>query len=228
MTEILTAEQMRALEREAIESGRVTGLELMERAGAGAVEAILAEWPELAEGERRALVLCGPGNNGGDGFVVARLLKERGWEVDVFLHGDPEKLPPDALTNHRRWAAGDPVHPYRTDGFLARCRAARAAGAERMVVIDALFGLGQRPPLDEALAPVRALREAAFGDGGVPAPFFVRLDVPTGEGADEGPLTPDAFPADCIVTFHAPKPVHRMPHLRGASLHVIDIGLGDG
>jgi hydroxyethylthiazole kinase-like uncharacterized protein yjeF len=81
MTELLTAAQMRAIEAEAIASGAVTGLELMERAGAGVVEAIFAEWPALATAPHRAVVLCGPGNNGGDGFVVARLLKEAGWEV---------------------------------------------------------------------------------------------------------------------------------------------------
>jgi hydroxyethylthiazole kinase-like uncharacterized protein yjeF len=89
MTELLTAAQMRAIEQAAIESGQVTGLELMERAGRGVVEAILEEWPELATTSHRAVVLCGPGNNGGDGFVVARLLRDRGWEVEVFLYGDP-------------------------------------------------------------------------------------------------------------------------------------------
>ena len=49
------------------------------------------------------MVLCGPGNNGGDGFVVARLLRERGWEVEVYLYGDAEKLPPDAKVNYERW-----------------------------------------------------------------------------------------------------------------------------
>ena len=87
MAELLTAAQMRAIERAAIDSGQVTGLELMERAGRGVVAAILQEWPDLATTSHRAVVLCGPGNNGGDGFVVARLLKERGWEVDVFLYG---------------------------------------------------------------------------------------------------------------------------------------------
>lgn len=94
MTELLTAAQMRAIELAAINSGEVTGLELMERAGRGVVEAILEEWPEMALTSHKALVLCGPGNNGGDGFVVARLLKQRGWEVEVFLYGDEGKLPP--------------------------------------------------------------------------------------------------------------------------------------
>ncbi|MEJ2036812.1 MAG: NAD(P)H-hydrate epimerase, partial [Maritimibacter sp.] len=118
MSEVLTAAQMRAIEQAAIESGAVTGLELMERAGQGVVEAVLAEWPELAEtsggaaptppryletkDKYRAVVLCGPGNNGGDGFVVARLLAERGWAVELFLYGDADKLPPDAKANYQR------------------------------------------------------------------------------------------------------------------------------
>ena len=76
MTELLTAAQMRAIEAAAIASGEVTGLELMERAGRGVVEAVFEEWPELQATAHRAVVLCGPGNNGGDGFVVARLLEE--------------------------------------------------------------------------------------------------------------------------------------------------------
>ncbi|MBS4011780.1 MAG: bifunctional ADP-dependent NAD(P)H-hydrate dehydratase/NAD(P)H-hydrate epimerase, partial [Roseovarius sp.] len=73
MLEILTATEMRAREQVAIESGGVTGLDLMERAGRAVVEAVFAEWPELAQTPQTAAVLCGPGNNGGDGFVIARL-----------------------------------------------------------------------------------------------------------------------------------------------------------
>lgn len=68
----------------------------MKRAGQGVVDAIFEEWPDLKKTSHRAVVLCGPGNNGGDGFVVARLLKEWGWEVEVFLYGDADKLPSDA------------------------------------------------------------------------------------------------------------------------------------
>ena len=114
MTELLTAAQMRAIEQAAIDSGEVTGLELMERAGQGVVDAIFAEWPELGRvGEtHRAVVLCGPGNNGGDGFVVARLLKEAGWEVEVFLYGDAQKLPPGAKVNYGRWSEVGAVQPF--------------------------------------------------------------------------------------------------------------------
>ena len=129
MNELLTAAQMRAIEEAAIASGKVTGLELMERAGRGVVQAIFEEWLELAPswgpapkppeyllqddegGMHRAVVLCGPGNNGGDGFVVAGLLKECGWDVEVFLYGDAEKLPPDARSNYDRWCEMGDVQP---------------------------------------------------------------------------------------------------------------------
>ncbi len=104
MSELLTADQMRAIEQAAIESGEVTGLELMERAGQGVVEAIFKEWPEYVTAPKSASILCGPGNNGGDGFVVARLLHSRGWDVEVFLYGDAENLPPDARVNYERWS----------------------------------------------------------------------------------------------------------------------------
>src|SRR6056297_3072578 len=105
MAELLTAAEMRAIEKTAIESGEVTGLALMEQAGRGVVDAILEEWPEFANGPHRAVVLCGPGNNGGDGFVIARRLRDKGWSVEVFLFGDAGKLPPDARKNRDLWVA---------------------------------------------------------------------------------------------------------------------------
>ncbi|MGB4826169.1 MAG: NAD(P)H-hydrate epimerase, partial [Paracoccaceae bacterium] len=142
MTELLTAAQMRAIEAAAIASGAVTGLELMERAGRGVVEAIFAEWPELQATAHRAVVLCGPGNNGGDGFVVARLLKEWGWEVEVFLYGDAEKLPPDARVNYVRWVAIGEV--ARFDNWPSRSKSWACD-----LVIDALFGIGINRPAPE-------------------------------------------------------------------------------
>ena len=146
MTELLTAAQMRAIEAAAIASGEVTGLELMERAGRGVVEAIFEEWPELQQTSHRAVVLCGPGNNGGDGFVVARLLKEWGWEVEVFLYGDPEKLPPDARVNYERWCGMGEVRSLELFDPEQYSPDLRTGEPTRTWIIDALFGTGLPAP----------------------------------------------------------------------------------
>ncbi|MGB5560259.1 MAG: NAD(P)H-hydrate epimerase, partial [Paracoccaceae bacterium] len=149
MTELLTAAQMRAIEQAAIASGEVTGLELMERAGRGVVEAIFEEWPELAKSSHRAVVLCGPGNNGGDGFVVARLLKEWGWEVEVFLYGEAEKLPPDARVNYERWCEIGEVTDWDIDAFISVGRA--------HLLVDAVFGTGLKRPLPSEIEKAFAI-----------------------------------------------------------------------
>ena len=135
MAELLTAAQMRAIEQAAIASGEVTGLELMERAGRGVVEAIFEEWPELRATSHRAVVLCGPGNNGGDGFVVARLLKEPGWEVEVFLYGDAGRVAPDARVNYGRWRGMGGVAPLSPETWERRAFPGRCD-----LLVDALFG----------------------------------------------------------------------------------------
>lgn len=229
MTELLTAAQMRALEQAAIESGEVTGLELMERAGRGVVEAIFEEWPEL-EGQgaspsrspeyfhqeegRRAVVLCGPGNNGGDGFVVARLLHERGWEVEVFLYGDPEKLPPDARVNYERWEAIGDVQP-----FSEVPDAALAAD----VVLDALFGTGLVRPVGSEV--VEVLNGALMNRSRV-----VSVDIVSGLCADSGKVLGGeergAF-SHLTVSFHRQKLGHQLSEgpLRCGRVVVKDIGL---
>lgn len=204
MTEVLTSAQMRAVERAAIDSGAVTGLELMERAGAGVVAAVLAEWPDLATGPHRAVVLCGPGNNGGDGFVVARLLAERGWEVEVFLYGDPERMPPDARRNHDRWCRLGPVAP------LPFAALPGLRGGEG-VVVDALFGIGLSRGLGADLAQgvLMVFDRPEFFDW-----RRVAIDVPSGLCADSGRMLTDdarrgpAFRVDLTVTFHRLKPGH--------------------
>ena len=81
---------------EEFDGGRASGLDLMERAGRGVVEALLKVRPDFAYAPQSVAVLCGSGNNGGDGYVIARLLAERGWKVEVFAIGDPAHLPLDA------------------------------------------------------------------------------------------------------------------------------------
>ncbi|WP_164661215.1 NAD(P)H-hydrate dehydratase [Tropicibacter sp. Alg240-R139] len=227
MTELLTAAQMRAIEQAAIESGNVTGLELMERAGLGVVEAIFEEWPELAESEeggaaprpadsprsiskrvKRAVVLCGPGNNGGDGFVVARLLCELGWELEVFLYGDPEKLPPDAKTNYDRW-----IHL----GGVSDWSLLDPVTCVADLIVDAMFGAGlSRAPSDRIMAPVTELFTSGCALGNI-----VAVDAPTGLCMDSGRALSDywgAVYASLTVTFHRPRRGHHLddgPHYCG-------------
>lgn len=207
MTELLTAAQMRAIEQAAIASGEVTGLELMERAGKGVVEAIFEEWPELAATSHRAVVLCGPGNNGGDGFVVARLLKEWGWEVEVFLYGDPERLPPDARVNYERWVGMGEVRAWPRSDDSPRMPYDPWACS---LIVDAVFGTGLTRPIlfDEAnvgsMLPEWDLREEPG------RPRIVAVDVPSGLCADSGQTLAesDALWADLTVTFHSAKVGH--------------------
>ncbi|WP_306416020.1 NAD(P)H-hydrate epimerase [Tateyamaria sp. Alg231-49] len=227
MTEALTAAQMRKLEHAAIETGEVTGLELMERAGRGLVQAVFEEWPDFAAGSHRALVLCGPGNNGGDGFVVARLLAKAGWAVEVFMCGTPENLPPDARRNYERWCfIGDVV--ALTQAHLMGALERLASDPHALVpVIDALFGIGQRAPLDDVIAPVNAMIDAwSEGQAGASAPLFISVDIPTGYDADTGEaLARRPLPSELVVTFHCKKPIHKMPHFLDTRCAVVDIGL---
>ncbi|MEO1138608.1 MAG: NAD(P)H-hydrate dehydratase [Pseudomonadota bacterium] len=211
MTELLTAAQMRAIEQAAIEAGEVTGLELMERAGRGVVEAVFEEWPELAAAPHRAVVLCGPGNNGGDGFVVARLLKEWGWEVEVFLYGDPEKLPPDAKVNYERWGHLGDIKSFSVDDL--------ADFEPYDLRVDALFGTGlQRPISYELIATMQSTKYAGCGrDHFIPAKR-VAVDCPSCLDLDSGmALFPHKmwegdvhleYYAMLTVTFHALKLGH--------------------
>jgi hydroxyethylthiazole kinase-like uncharacterized protein yjeF len=218
---LLTAAQMRSWERAAIGSGAATGLDLMERAGRGAVDAILCEWAELAEAPHRAVVLCGPGNNGGDGFVVARLLAERGWAVDVFLLGDAERLPPDARTNHDRWTALGPVG--RLSDNVAEIRKA-LSGRDDPLVVDAVFGTGltRAAPAEvvECLDAASSLRTVA-------------LDLPSVLQSDSGRSLPawhgDGSAARLTVAFGAYKQGHFVgdgPRLCGR-LALVELGLPD-
>jgi ADP-dependent NAD(P)H-hydrate dehydratase / NAD(P)H-hydrate epimerase len=215
MREILTAAKMRAIEQAAIESGTVTGLDLMERAGRGVVEAVFEAWPDLAQAPHKAVVLCGPGNNGGDGFVVARLLKHWGWEIEVFLYGDAARLPPDAKANFERWRELGDV------GDLASVAVDRAAHSD--LIIDAVFGTGLARPVEGRLVQVLS----AF-DSLRPRPVrVVAVDMPSGLCADSGRPLGACATADLTVSFHAAKPGHYLSAgpRRAGTLVVKSIGL---
>ncbi len=197
MTELLSSAQMRAIEGAAIESGRVSGLELMERAGQGVVAAILAEWPDLAETPGAAIVLCGPGNNGGDGFVIARLLAARGWTVAVHALG--ETATGDAGAMRARWLEGGAVAPLG-----AFDPEALAPGA---LVIDALFGTGLVRPVAPAIWRPLAASQARGAR-------LVAVDILSGLCSDSGRIRAEGGfldrPADLTVTFQSRKLGHAL------------------
>jgi len=178
---ILTADKIRAAEQAAIDAGSSVG-ELMERAGAA-----LAEAAYRFAGPLPALILCGPGNNGGDGYVAARYLAERGVAARVAALADPKGEA--AIAARAQWAGE--VEPLTAD----------TKGAP--LLIDALFGTGLKHGLDDALCLL--LSELAHE-----AVVAVACDVPSGVDSDTGILLSSVHHFDLTVTFGALKPTHRL------------------
>jgi len=183
---------------------------LMENAGRAVADAVGHRWPVGS----RVVVLCGPGNNGGDGFVAARILKERGHVVRLALLGDRDRLSGDAAEAAARWRgaveAADPA-------------ALRGALAEAAVVVDALFGAGLARPLE---GPAAALVEAV---NAARRPV-VAVDLPSGVDGATGRVMGVAIRASLSVTFFRLKPGHLLlpgRRLCGQTL-VADIGIRDG
>ncbi|MEM9853875.1 MAG: NAD(P)H-hydrate dehydratase [Pseudomonadota bacterium] len=258
MTELLIAAQMRAIEEAAMASGHVTGLQLMERAGRGIVAAVFEKWPALApkdwnsatwdqatkevgktglstQGARafpargHAVILCGPGNNGGDGYVVARLLHEFGWDVEVMAFAGRGAMPPDAAENRRRWLELGGLVPLSETSFRAPHPDRGQAFAD--IYVDALFGAGLSRPL---AGEARAILHHMSGIDGDDYPSrTVAVDAPSGLCLDSGRQlragdTP-AFgrAAALTVTFDLPKAGHFLadgPRLCG-EIAVKDIGI---
>ncbi|WP_414898237.1 NAD(P)H-hydrate dehydratase [Rhodovulum sp. YEN HP10] len=221
MSELLTAAQMRAIEAEALARGDADGRTLMERAGEGVVDAALAHWPDLGTVPLSALVLCGPGNNGGDGFVVARLLAERGWQVELSLFGTPDRLPPDARLNHDRWVALGCVRPWDDAALAGRLD---AGGCD--LVIDALFGSG----CSRGIAPIAGHMAAAMARFRASGGRALAIDMPSGLCTDSGRDLGGVLPAALTVTFHRAR-IGQFTAEGSAScgrIVVADIGLDPG
>lgn len=203
--ELLTTTEMGEADRLAVASG-VPSLTLMENAGRAVADVAATMMPPGG----RVLVLCGPGNNGGDGFVAARLLAERGYIVSVMCPVDVAKLTGDAATMAKRWTgAGSRTIQSQTPPN---------------VVIDAMFGAGLARPLTGAYAEaVEATRSLASQGSKVLA-----VDVPSGLDGNAGvPLGDAVMAADCTVTFFRRKPGHLLLPGRGLCGKVIvaDIGI---
>ncbi|WP_394842504.1 NAD(P)H-hydrate dehydratase [Pendulispora brunnea] len=191
MIPVLSRAQMRAFDARAIEVAHVPSIVLMENAGRGAAERILA-----IAGKRRVVIVCGSGNNGGDGFVVARHLLLRGGDPSVFMCGKPEKLTQDARINRDAWVGvGGTVDLLQKGPDLELLRIELDGAA---VVVDAMFGTG----LDRAISGLAAEVIELLNTVHVKR---VALDIPSGLDCDTGvPLGP-TFQADLTLTFAQPK-----------------------
>lgn len=202
MIELLSNAEMSQADRLAI-AGGVRGIDLMENAGRAVADAAYAG---PASG-KAVVVVAGPGNNGGDGFVAARLLAERGCDVRVLLLGDRSKFKGDAAEAARRWSG-------RT----------QAASPEKLVpadtIIDALFGAGLERPLEGA---ARAMVEAMNASG----TRILAVDLPSGINGSTGAVMGAAVRARETVTFFRRKPGHVLlpGRLHCGRTSVVDIGI---
>jgi ADP-dependent NAD(P)H-hydrate dehydratase / NAD(P)H-hydrate epimerase len=199
--ELLSVAEMSRADALTIERG-TPGIALMENAGRAVAEAIVERFQAGP-----VSVLCGPGNNGGDGFVVARLLAERGWPVSLVLLGSRDALKGDAALAAERWTGI--VHPLTAD-----------AGQGASLVVDAIFGAGLARNVEGAAAQaIERINESS-------APV-VAIDVPTGIDGDTGEVRGVAFDATLTVTFFRAKPGHLLlpGRLQCGEVQVADIGI---
>src|SRR5258707_11823144 len=187
----LTAAEMREVDRLTIERHGISGLKLMENAGghvANRIKNFFAHWP--IERPRRVVILCGKGNNGGDGFVVAhRVTKDvHNIEVRVFLFGKLNELRGDALKNAQRWKKSSGV--LSTVSTKAEWDKVRPQMASADVVIDALFGTGLRGPVTGL--PAQAIEDLnrLSGNATSPSPALIlAVDTPSGLPSDGEPAS---------------------------------------
>ena len=194
---VLSAAEMQACDRLTTERFGIPSIDLM-RAASGAVAAFAREQFPAA---RRVTVLCGRGNNGGDGMMAARLLAEAGLEVTTLLLGSPDGLTGDAATAWRELTS--PAHGLVQIITTAEELVRHNSALEADLILDAVVGTGFKPPLKglalEALKWIESSR----------APIFA-VDLPSGWPADETAATiaGPVFPADAVITFTAPKSAH--------------------
>ena len=201
---ILTVSAMQKADAFAIAHG-VSGPRLMQNAGEAAARAIKARWSP-----RPAAVLCGPGNNGGDGWVVAQDLQRSGWPVTLYSLCDPGELTGDAAWAAQGWT--DAVLP------LSECRL-----DDHALIVDALFGAGLNRPLEGEAA--RLARNSQAFEG-----VCVALDAPSGLSGDRAVADGPVFRADLTVTFHRFKPAHLLSPGRSmcGETQLCEIGIPEG
>ena len=202
LLELLTAEEMGRAEQIAAAAGLPT-LTMVENAGRCVAEEVVRRYPRGS----RVVVLCGPGNNGGDGFVCARYLRERGYHVRLALLGRQEDLKRDPKEMARRWdEAIEPMTPQSLEGA--------------QIVVDAIYGTGLR---DNVAGIVAEMIEAVAGRS-LPV---ISVDVPSGINATSGAVKGVAFKAATTVTFFRRKTGHVLlpGRLYCGDVRAVDIGI---
>jgi NAD(P)H-hydrate epimerase len=209
---VLSAAEMQACDRATTEEFQIPSIDLMRNAAAAVAAFARRQFPQA----QSVTVLCGTGNNGGDGMMAARLLSESGLKVTTLLLGKPERLKGDAavawheLNNPRHGEVRIVADEHDSQPSFDYDDAFRTD-----LIVDAIFGTGFRPPLPPlALAALEWLqRSSAPVLAPVLAPILapiLAIDLPTGWPADETAASPSGtvFPADAVITFTAPKPAH--------------------
>ena len=209
---ILSAAEMQACDRVTSERFGITSTNLMRNAARAVSAFVRQQFPSA----RRIAILCGRGNNGGDGLMAARLLNEAGCEVTVLLLGDPEGLRGDAAV---AWDELTADKEFILSGLPSRQWSVihgpedLAGHAETLskadLILDAVVGTGFKPPLrDLPLAALDWLRAAPS------LPPIVAVDLPSGWDADStASIAENAYPADAVITFTSPKPAHVLGQL---------------
>ncbi|MGB9205895.1 MAG: NAD(P)H-hydrate dehydratase [Terriglobales bacterium] len=226
---IVSAAEMREIDRATSERFGVPSLTLMENAGSAVARFVLSDYPHA----ERVGILCGKGNNGGDGFVVARKLVEAGRAVRVLLLSDPAELRGDAAIMFQNMVKS--LHPVnvaplvvREAGGLDSSDAAEVFAAD--VIVDAILGTGFRPPVSPLYAAAIARMKMKMNASAAP---IVAVDIPSGADADaiepqnavgSGDATSNQAHADAIVTFTAPRPAHVFAALTGGPTVIAPIG----
>jgi len=192
---ILSAEQMRNIDRRATEKFGIPSIVLMENAAIAVVRELIQHYPNA----ERASVFCGGGQNGGDGFAVARHLENHGIAPTIFLLGDPKKLSDESRTNYSSCLQlGLPVKRLQTGEAVDE---ALAAASQSDVIVDAIFGTGLNRPAEK----LHAAAIDGITDLRLP---IVAVDIPSGLNASSASVSGPAIRADLTVTFAQPKIAH--------------------
>src|SRR6266568_1611846 len=213
--QILSAAEMQACDRVTSEQFGVASIELMRAASAAVSAFALEQFPKA----RRVTVLCGKGNNGGDGMMAARLMAKAGLEVTTLLLGSHYELKGDVATAWRD--LGVSPHRFIYEVNTPADLKGHSSALDTDLIVDAVLGTGFRPPLNGlALAALEWVRSS-------PA-HFLSIDLPSGWPADEtsARIAEPVFPSDAVITFTAPKPAHVFGQLpRGANQPVVVVTL---